>query len=81
MPEVKVPKFKHKDNLQRLSELEKIPFNYRITNYCAEENAYLKFKRKTLLEKEDYSKSQPKFPEINQSMLDAVPISLELEIK
>ena len=78
MPKLKIPKFKHKENSQRRSEIAKVPFKYRITNYWGEDQAYFKFKRKTLLEKEDYPEKFDKFPEINQAVLETITNDLNL---
>ncbi|CAI2361513.1 unnamed protein product [Moneuplotes crassus] len=78
MPKVEPPKFIHRSSSQIQAELAKVPFRSRITNYCGENQAYFRYKRNTLLQKEDSPDIQKKLPEINQKVLDVLAKNAEI---
>ena len=71
MPKVKIPQFSERHNSERRAEIAKVPFKYKITSYWGEDQAYFRFKRNKLLEKDDKIEKDEKLPNINHSVVES----------
>lgn len=78
MPKVETPKFSHRSSSEVRAELAKVPFRYRITNYCGEDRAYFRFKNNTLLQKEDSPDLERSLPRIQREIEKSNSVDLEL---